>query len=70
MIEKDYFISPGADLPAVELDINHPEDPKENVFIDAFNGSFRQEFLDENGFLAQRWYHVPSMHLDLKASHR
>ena len=70
VIGNDYLISLGAYLPIVKLDINHQGGPIENIFIDTFNGSFRQEFLDENWLLAQRWYHVSLMYSLLKASHR
>lgn len=70
VIRTDDLISLSACLPIVKLDINHQGGPIENIFIGTFDGSFRQEFLDENWLLAQRWYPVSLMYSALKVSHR
>ena len=41
-----------AELDGVELDSVHRGRPTDNVFIEAFNGRFRQECLNENWFLS------------------
>ena len=39
-------------LNGVELDFSRPGKPTDNAFIEAFNGRFRQECLNENWFLS------------------
>ncbi len=39
-------------LNGVELDFSRPGKPTDNAFIEAFNGRFRQERLNENWFLS------------------
>ena len=39
-------------LDGVELDFNRSGKPTDNAFIEAFNGTFRQECLNENWFLS------------------
>ena len=39
-------------LNGVDLDFSRPGKPTDNVFIEAFNGMFRQECLNENWFLS------------------
>ena len=39
-------------LNGVELDFSRPGKPTNNAFIEAFNGRFRQECLNENWFLS------------------
>ena len=39
-------------LNGVELDFSRPVKPTDNAFIEAFNGRFRQECLNENWFLS------------------
>ena len=39
-------------LNGVELDFSQPGKPTDNAFIEAFNGRFRQECLNENWFLS------------------
>ena len=39
-------------LNGVELDFSRPGKPKDNAFIESFNGRFRQECLNENWFLS------------------
>ena len=39
-------------LSGVELDFSRPGKPTDNAFIEAFNGRFRQECLNENWFLS------------------
>ena len=39
-------------LNGVELDFSRPGKPMDNAFIEAFNGRFRQECLNENWFLS------------------
>jgi putative transposase len=39
-------------LNRVELDFSQPGKPTDNAFIEAFNGRFRQECLNENWFLS------------------
>ena len=39
-------------LDGAELDFSRPGEPTDNSFIEAFNGRFRQECLDENWFLS------------------
>ena len=39
-------------LDGAELDFSRPGKPTDNSFIEAFNGRFRQECLDENWFLS------------------
>ena len=36
----------------MELDFSRPGKPSDNTFIQAFNGRFRQECLNENWFLS------------------
>ena len=36
----------------MELDFCRPDKPTENAFIEAFNGKFRQGYLNENWFLS------------------
>ena len=36
----------------MELDFSQPGKPTDNAFIEAFNGRFRQEYLNENWFLS------------------
>ena len=36
----------------MELDFSRPGKPTDNAFIEAFNGRFRQECLNENWFLS------------------
>ena len=36
----------------MELDFSRPKKPTDNAFIEAFNGRFRQECLNENWFLS------------------
>ena len=36
----------------MELDFSRPGKPTDNTFIQAFNGRFRQECLNENWFLS------------------
>ena len=42
----------GGYLNGVELDFSRPGKPTDNAFIEAFNGRFRQERLNENWFLS------------------
>ena len=37
----------------MELDFNRPGMPTDNAFIEAFNGQFRQECLNESWFLSR-----------------
>ena len=37
---------------AAELDFSRPGKPTDNAFIEAFNGGFQQERLNENWFLS------------------
>ena len=39
-------------LNGVELDVSRPGKPTGNAFIEAFNGRFRQDYLNENWFLS------------------
>ena len=39
-------------LNGVKLDFSRPGKPTDNAFIEAFNGRFRQECLNENWFLS------------------
>ena len=39
-------------LDGAELDFSRSGEPTDNSFIEAFNGRFRQEYLDENRFLS------------------
>ena len=39
-------------LNGVELDFSRPGEPTDKAFIQAFNGRFRQECLNENWFLS------------------
>ena len=39
-------------LNGVALDFSRPGKPTDNTFIEAFNGRFRQEYLNENWFLS------------------
>ena len=39
-------------LDGAELDFSRPGEPTDNAFIEAFNGRFRQECLNENWFLS------------------
>ena len=39
-------------LNGVALNFSRPVQPMDNAIIEAFNGRFRQEFTDENGFLS------------------
>ena len=36
----------------VKLDFSRPGKPKDNVFIESFNGKFREECLSQNWFLS------------------
>ena len=36
----------------LELDFSRPSKPADNAFIEAFNGRFREECLNENWFLS------------------
>ena len=39
-------------LNKVKLDFSRPGKPTDNAFIESFNGKFRAECLNENGFLS------------------